>query len=519
MTTNERTGHKTKSSSEGFFSLVGSMASKLLGENTFAKSAIAAERVANGAHSSLDRPLDTGLALADFQLTKQSQLGYLIAVKDLMAVTFDQFTFMIEWAMGEQTPEIVNRAAGPGYHDYLRQVDDSQAFTAGYRTAVIHFVHAIAGEGGFIPEFENQLDDLSFEQTEWLVNDWFDHVDQYLHGIYPFQKLASTADGKIAKQLIDEYNFGFLSSYQFGDNSPILTHYEYRGPDFTDEVHLPAMMAGTLPEFQLTDAIHHFISVQVAGLFNLLLSVGLHAFYVKTLTRTNYDWLGLPLAGSVDAEKIMKAVVQNEATIIEKVGIPTSISAVAAALPIVDLHGVATTRNPENQNYQRQFMVVLDNRHQPQINVLGEPMPVNYGVFDQLFFHLQEKLLQPIFVRYILVRNQALQYFREHGHFRDGYLPAFVISNPQSLTEYVGALAVIHVKHFESLMDRGMDDHTNLTVAGSLSSFNHLMRVDEQLSSLDPDYEHRPKQTKRVLYWLYQSQFAASLPASERVTI
>ncbi|MFT8765862.1 MAG: hypothetical protein ABF838_03320, partial [Lentilactobacillus hilgardii] len=44
------------------FSLFGSVVSKLLGENTYAKSTIYSERIIRGAHSSLNHPLNAGLS-------------------------------------------------------------------------------------------------------------------------------------------------------------------------------------------------------------------------------------------------------------------------------------------------------------------------------------------------------------------------------------------------------------------------------------------------------------------------
>lgn len=125
--------------------MLGLMTSKVLGENTFAKSSIYSERITRGLRSFLPKPLLPSASLAEFKMSKEIQMGYLVAAKDLKDVTIDQFNYMSLWATGDSDSSVVDRAAGMNFSEYLSQSKTPDKFVVGYKTAVIQFVRAIAG--------------------------------------------------------------------------------------------------------------------------------------------------------------------------------------------------------------------------------------------------------------------------------------------------------------------------------------------------------------------------------------
>ncbi|WP_258430530.1 hypothetical protein [Lentilactobacillus kisonensis] len=153
--------------------MIALMTSKLLGENTYAKSSIYAERLARGGKEFLDRPIQQSMSLAAFKLSKEVQLGYLAAVNDLRSVSLDQVYYLSLWAMGSDNDQIINRGAGNSFSEYLAQSKDSRKFKRGYQTAVIQFIRAIAGENGVLAKLSAAFQALSFDDATQLANDWF----------------------------------------------------------------------------------------------------------------------------------------------------------------------------------------------------------------------------------------------------------------------------------------------------------------------------------------------------------
>ncbi|MGP3641396.1 hypothetical protein [Lentilactobacillus hilgardii] len=501
------------------FSLFGSVVSKLLGENTYAKSTIYSERIIRGAHSSLNHPLNAGLSLAEFKMAKSSQLGYLAAVKDLMTINFNQFSFMIAWATGEETPEIVNQATGRNYAAYLGESRDERQFTLGYQTAVIHFVQAISGEGGFLPTIMDRLAGFSIEEASQMADAWFSHINRYLRDVSPYKKLTATSDSHIVKGMINEYDSGFLTQYQISGRT-LFQYSSDDGPDFSDQHDLPPIIVRSLADNHLKDAVRQFIKRDVTGLIDLMVSVVLYAICREQLTVDNYDLLGIPaLMTSTDRTAIASSLEMNETIILLKMGIPATIVKSAEKMAILDLSDVAHTRNADNQNFQQIFSYVLGPLHKPIINDFHQKIEIDYGTFDQLFTEMLKKLLLPLLLNYSFARNRALLFARQHLSFDLTSLADTIPVKPTTLTEHVEYIAMVHVAHFSGLIDRGMANHTNLTQADSLSAFSHLMKADPVFRSLDSAYDLRSKSTKKVLYWLYQSSFFKELPESERVRL
>ncbi|MFD1125398.1 hypothetical protein ACFQ22_08520 [Lentilactobacillus raoultii] len=520
MAENNRTVKSRTPRSAAFkelFSLMGSVTSKLLGENTYAKSSIYAERIKRGAHSSLKFPLESGLSLADFKMTKPAQLGYLVAVKDLMVIDFNQFSFMVAWASGEETPEVVNRATGDAYAAYLAESSDEKRFTAGYQTAVIHFVQAIAGEGGVVPTILDRLAGLSFQQASQMVNDWFKRLTRYLKNTPVDRRLDQTTDDQVVKGLLDESEGGFLGHYQYGKQSL----FQFNGdlaPDFSEQHHLPPMMVGALSD-RLTDAVDHFINQKLIGLMDLLMTTVIQKVAINSLASDNYDLIGLPPLLTTDVEEIKWYVERRESSLLAELGLQSTIVATVKTLPILDLSQVAHTRHAANQNFQQIFAFALGKLHQPLVNDLDEKIEINYGVFDHLFDRLLRKLLWPVLVNYLFARNQTLRAIGQRRPPERPIQAELGSMTPGTLTGLANQLAVNQITHFAKLIHQGAVDYAQLTQAGSMSAFNHLMSSRSQCQALDPNYQSRGKQTKRVLYWLYQRSFSAELPENDRVRL
>ncbi|MDH5105643.1 hypothetical protein OQI89_07240 [Lentilactobacillus diolivorans] len=508
-----RSGEATHQESN-IFKVLGLMASRLLGENSYAKSSIYSERLARGAREYLERPLKTSMSLAEFKMNKATQMGYLVAVKDLMDVSFDQFTAMTLWATGQNTAQVINRAAGSDYSTYLDQSTNPQRFTAGYRAAVIQFVRAVAGENGVIGQFNQVLKALTFSQQIALTNGLFAHTYDYLGGVNPFQKIKSNASAlsstneKVVKGILAEANNGFLTGQVVGEHGQsVIGDYAYRGDDFTSQHDLPAMMVQSLNTHSLTDAINKFVNVTLKQLINCLSAIGLAAFVYRSLTPTNRDLIGVPETDDTNQDKIIDATIQHFSTIDNKIDFPETITELADKLAILDLSGTGKSRSSSRQNLQQRYSVVLNNENHPVVNDRGELVKVNYGVFELLYETLKQTIGLPLIVSYTVTRNQLLTEIRAGV-----YLASRRVSEPDlrleaTLTDFVRDVARYQVDQLIGLVIRGQNDRAAKKQAGSLGAFHHLMRVDSDLQSINPQYGALMKDTKKLYYQLYQSSF------------
>lgn len=504
--------------------MIALMTSKLLGENTYAKSSIFSERMARGGQLFLDKPIEQSMSLAEFKLSKEVQMGYLVAVDDLRSVTLDQVHYMSLWATGQNDDTIVSRAAGNAFSVYLAQSTDQKKFVNGYKTAVIQFIRAIAGENGVVAKITSAFQKLSFADAEKLANDWFGSVNGYMRGASPFRKITDGTDDpvdeRIVQGLFDEINNGYLTTHSFGDDQmPLLGNYIYSGDDFSDQTDLPAMMTQSLTDISLSEAINLFVNGRFSEVLDLLCSLGLYTFVYQFVNAGQADLVGMPVTTATDMQQVIKITGSQLTDIFERFSLPVTLAELAADLPIIDLSNAGTARNASQQNFQQNLSVVMDNSHQPFINDRGETTPVNYGFVEALHGLIQATYCLPILVQYTVTRNQLLAQIQAGDYTEPRNVAPADFNIASSLGDYVEQLARFQVDQLMPIVKRGKDDYDGLNQSGSLSAFNHLMRVAPQMRAVNPKYAEMPKQTKRLYYWLYQSSFASEIAAADRVQL
>lgn len=515
----------TRSKQQKILSMLGLMTSKVLGENTFAKSSIYSERITRGLRSFLPKPLLPSASLAEFKMSKEIQMGYLVAAKDLKDVTIDQFNYMSLWATEDSDSSVVDRAAGMNFSEYLSQSKTPDKFVVGYKTAVIQFVRAIAGTGGVVFRINSALQKLDLNQQNDLVNKWFNQVNSYMNGASPFKpinnetKKASDSDEAIAAGVSKEINDGYLNNHPVGDSQKsLLENYSYNEDDFTDEHDLPKMMTDSIGKVSLSGDINAFVNNTLSGMLNALASLGLYALVYQDFNPANPDLVGAPATDSIDQE----TVISQTRTAILKVGryfdLPKSCADLADKLGVLDLSNAGSARNAKHQNYRLRYSRVLE-KDQPAVNDRGETVKVSYGIFETTHHILQNSFLLPLMVQYTTIRNQLLQ------QIADGqYTTSRNVSKPNfdlvdNLLEYVDALARYQIDQLMGLVERGQKDYEGLSQAGTFSAFSHLMRVAPEVKAVNPAYADMTKATKHLYYWLYQSSFKDSLPDDEHAKI
>ncbi|KRL20251.1 hypothetical protein FC98_GL001797 [Lentilactobacillus kisonensis DSM 19906 = JCM 15041] len=504
--------------------MIALMTSKLLGENTYAKSSIYAERLARGGKEFLDRPIQQSMSLAAFKLSKEVQLGYLAAVNDLRSVSLDQVYYLSLWAMGSDNDQIINRGAGNSFSEYLAQSKDSRKFKRGYQTAVIQFIRAIAGENGVLAKLSAAFQALSFDDATQLANDWFNHLNSYMKGASPFRKITDgvkdPADQRIVQGLFDELNNGFLMVHPIGDDaSPLLGNYVYTGDDFSDQHDLPAMMIQSLGDLSLSETVNLFVNGKFSEALDLLCSLGIYEFGYRGLSQDNADLVGMPATTSVDLETVIKATTANLPAILSDLNTPATFADLAASLSVIDLSNAGTARNAKKQNFQRNLSVVMDNDKKRLIDDRGQTALINYGPLETFHGLIDVTCLLPVLVRYTLIRNQLLAQIKsgDYAASRNVALPDF--AGTLSLTDYAEQLARYQIDQLMAIVKRGKNDYDGLNQAGSISAFNHLMRVVPKMRTINPNYAGMSKQTKKLYYWLYQSSFASDIAPEDRVKL
>lgn len=515
----------TRSKQQKIFNMLGLMTSKVLGENTFAKSSIYSERITRGLRSYLPKPLLPSISLAEFKMSKEIQMGYLVAAKDLKNVTIDQFNYMSLWATGDDDSSVIDRAAGMNFSEYLSQSKVPDKFIVGYKTAVIQFVRAIAGTGGAVFRINATLQKLDLNQQNELVNQWFDQVYSYMNGASPFKpvnnktKKVSDSDESIATGVSKEINDGYLKNHPVGDSQkPLLENYSYNEDDFTEEHDLPKMMTNSIGEVSLTEDVNAFVNNTLSGMLDSLASLGLYALVYKDFNQSNPDLVGAPATDSIDRE----TVISQTRTAILKIGryfdLPKSCADLADKLAVLDLSNAGSARNAKHQNYRLRYSWVLD-KDQPAVNDRGETVKVSYGIFETTHQILQNTFLVPLMVEYTFIRNQLLQQISDGQYTtsRNVSKPNFDLAG--NLLEYVDALARYQIDQLMGFVERGQKDYEGLSQAGTFSAFSHLMRVAPEVKSINPAYADMSKATKHLYYWLYQSSFKDSLPDDEHAKI
>ncbi|MBZ3777271.1 hypothetical protein K9P40_09295 [Lentilactobacillus otakiensis] len=515
----------TRSKQQKILSMLGLMTSKVLGENTYAKSSIYSERITRGLRSFLPSPLQPSVSLAEFKMSKPMQMGYLVAAKDLKHVTIDQFNYMSLWATGDDDSSVVNRAAGTEFSEYLSQSNAPDKFVVGYKTAVIQFVRAIAGTGGVVFRINSALQKLDVNQQRTLVNQWFTHVNSYMNGASPFKainnetKKPSESDESIAEGVAKEISDGFLTNQPVGDDTqPLLGNYSYNEDDFSEEHDLPKMMTDALGKVSLTKDVNLFVNNTLSGMLNSLASLGLYALVDTNFSQTNNDLVGAPVTDSTDEATVISKTQAEIAKIGDYLALPQSGADLAEKLAVLNLSNAGSARNAKHQNYQLRYSQVLEN-DRPAVNDRGETVKVSYGVFETTHQILQNVFLTPLMVTYTLTRNQLLQ------QIADGqYTSSRNVIGPNSeieteVTDYVAALARFQVDQLIGLVARGKKDYDGMSQAGTFSAFSHLMRVYPEVKSINPAYAEMSKATKHLYYWLYQSSFRSSLPEDEQAQI
>lgn len=515
----------TQSKQQKLFSMLGLMTSKVLGENTYAKSSIYSERIARGLRSFLPRPLQPSISLAEFKVSKAIQMGYLVAVKDLKNVTIDQFNYMSLWATGDTDRSVINRAAGVHFSEYLSQTSDEAKFIVGYKTAVIQFVRAIAGAGGVVYRINSSLEQLNQDQKNALVNDWFNHVNAYMSATSPTRTInnestqASVTDEQIASGISKEISDGYLANHAVGDaTQPLLGNYSYNEDDFSHEHDLPKMMLENLGETTLTDDVNLFVNHTVSGMIDSLASLGLYGLIFDYFSIKNPDLIGAPVTTATDEDTVMKQTGAHLSEIADYLGLPKSGAVLAEKLPILNLSNAGSARNAQHQDYQMRFSYVLENDRQV-VNDRGETIKINYGIFETTHQIIQATFLEPLMTKYSLIRNQLLDQVKTAAYTkpRGVVKPNFQVE--PTILDYIDKLARYQMDQLMGLVERGQKDYDGMSHAGTFSAFSHLMCVYPEVKSINPDYAKMSKATKRLYYWLYQSSFAEHLPDAERVKI
>lgn len=515
----------TRSKQQKILSMLGLMTSKVLGENTYAKSSIYSERISRGLRSFLPSPLQSSVSLAEFKMSKPMQLGYLVAAKDLKQVTIDQFNYMSLWATGDDDSSVLNRAAGNEFSEYLSQSNAPDKFVVGYKTAVIQFVRAIAGTGGVVFRINSALDKLDFNQQRTLVDQWFNHVNSYMNGTSPFKainnetKKPSVSDESIAQGLAKEISDGFLSNQPVGaDAQLLLGNYSYNEDDFSEEHDLPKMVTDPLGKVSLSEDVNLFVNKTLAGMLNSLASLGLYALVETSFNQTNVDLVGAPVTVSTDKTTVISETQAEIVKIGDYLDLPQSGADLAEKLAVLNLSNAGSARNTKRQNYQLRYSRVLEN-DRPAVNDRGETVKVSYGVFETIHTILQRVFLTPLMVEYTLTRNQLLQQIAEGQYTasRNVVAPSYEIET--EVTDYVTVLARFQVDQLIGLVQRGKKDYDGMSQAGTFSAFSHLMRVYPEVKSINPAYAEMSKATKHLYYWLYQASFRNVLPKDEQAQI
>lgn len=500
------------------------MTSKLLGENTYAKSSINAERLARGEQRFLKRPIVSGMSLADFQLAKQSQLGYLVAVKDLQSVALDQVQAMVLWATGANNDEVINRAAGNAFSVYLAQSNDRHQFVRGYQTAIIQFVEAIAGDQGVLAKIRHEFQTLTFEEKTALANNWFKHVNQFMTGTSPYRTITDGASGstdaQIAKGIFAEVDEGYLMKQPIRENqAPLLGNYVYTGDDFSDQHHLPEATAAALNHLSLSETINLFVNGKLAAVLDLLCSMGLYEFVYRYFRTDNQDLISLPPLISIDLSTIISTVDKKLPAILERLEFSKTLAELAASLPIINLSNAGTARNAQKQNFQQRLSAVMDRHHQQFVNDRGEWVPIDYGFLAGVTAAIRNACCLPLLVQYTVTRNQLFSQIKsgDYAQSRRVGAPDFNVTTP--IVQFVDQLARYQVDQLMVIVKRGRDDYEGLNQVSSQSAFNHLMRVAPQMRKVNPNYVTMSKPTKRLYYWLYQSSFADTLERKDQVSL
>lgn len=515
----------TRSKQQKILSMLGLMTSKVLGENTYAKSSLYSERITRGLRSFLPGPLQPSVSLAEFKMSKPMQMGYLAAAKDLKHVSIDQFNYMSLWATGDDDSSVVNRAAGTQFSEYLSQSQAPEKYVVGYKTAVIQFVRAIAGAGGVVFRINSALQNLDLNQQRTLVNQWFDHVNSYMNGASPFKAInnqttkPSAADETIATGVASEISDGFLNNQPVGnDEQPLLGNYSYNEDDFSDEHDLPKMMTDAIGKVSLTEDINLFVNNTLAGMVNSLGSIGLYALVYAKFTQNNPDLVGAPVTSATDQAMVLAKTKAAVEVIGKYLNLPQSGADLAEKLAVLNLSNAGSARNAKHQNCQLRYSRVLEN-DRPQVNDRGETVKVAYGIFETTHQILQNVFLTPLMVQYTMSRNQLLTQIAsgQYTTSRQVIEPSFQAAG--TLFDYVDALARFQVDQLIGLVERGKKDDDGMSAAGSFSAFSHLMRVYPEVKSINPAYAEMSKATKRVYYWLYQSSFKDHLPEDERIKL
>ena len=518
----------TRSKQQTILSMLGLLTSKVLGENTYAKSSIYSERITRGLRSFLPGPLQPSVSLAEFKMSKPMQMGYLAAAKDLKHVSIDQFNYMSLWATGDDDSSVVNRAAGTQFSHYLSQSQAPDKYILGYKTAVIQFVRAIAGAGGVVYRINSALQNLDLNQQQTLVSQWFDHVNGYMDGASPFEVVnnqttkPSAVDQAIAVGVAKEISDGFLNNQPIGDvDQPLLGNYSYNEDDFSDEQDLPKIMTNTIGKVSLTEDINLFVNHTLAGMLNALGPIGLDALIDAKFNQANPDLVGAAATSATYQETVL----EKTQTAIEAIGNYLNSGAdLAEKLAVLNLSNAASARNAKHakhakhQNYQLRYSRVLEN-DRPQVNDRGETVKVAYGIFETTHQILQNIFLTTLMVPYTMTRNRLLEQIAAGQYTTPRKVLEPSLQVEATLFDYIDALARFQVDQLIGLVERGKKDYDGMSTAGSFSAFSHLMRVYPEVKAINPSYAEMSKATKQVYYWLYQSSFKDTLPDNERAKI
>lgn len=456
-----------------------------------------------------------------------ARLGYGAAISDLVNLRINQFYYLILWTSGDNTTEVINRAAGSNYSHYLNKVKDGEQFERGYQTAVGQFVIAIVGDQqddsnheAFLPVIMKKITQLSTEQQQDLTSRWFQHFDHQLNGQNPERPVAAN-DEATGKFLRRETNHSFLSSYHLPNQATTwLETFSYQGPDYTDVLDRELKQKLDFQDLtSLTSVVDRFVNQTLMQIVNLVVPLSLYDV-IYQLANNGRNWLGVPVTMSTEPSEVETVVALKYPEMMNRLRRPKSIASASARLGILNLakgHEISV----QHPDLQAKFSFARDVRGNQMYNdITGEPLVVRYGIIEKLFLAWQKALLLPVLSEYTLARNRLLVQISSGEYTKSRNVLKPDLAKEQSLAEIVDQAASYALDQSIGLVAKGEFDYEQNMAVKTLPEFNQMMRLAPSDRNLGGDnYQLLLKQTRVVYFWLYQSSFADQLTPAQRAHV
>ena len=476
---------------------IGIFTSRIFGENSYAKAQIFDERVSRSHVVAGIQKLVNGMAMADFKMSTSAQLGYVAALADIQGLSFTQFYFVSLWVTGNDDDIVVNRAVGDNFAYSIQEVEDSRKFTLGYQTALVHFMNAFIGDNGIV----NQIISKIHEQSDkGFADEWFMDVATKLPDINP--KLLLSQLNLNMKQvhdivtvLFDEITDDKLLISKYAKADIVIKQNEVS--DFLSEVTLSSEELDQFDYMDVYHTINHFTDDQLVPMINLLATGVMQWFLTNVINQDNINLLGLPKSDAIKIKRYIDA--------------PESIDQFFIEMRMFDLSRYSESRSTTRDNYQRKYSLEL-NDHDILLNKYGEPLRINYGVFNLIYQELIEILINQSLLPIVQLKDKLLNAIGlDRYEVDDEANDSLGQVTLESRSEHVVQKLIENVN---KLAEIGCQDRLSLTNARSLSSFMKNLAGNDRIKfNYGIDKINRP--TSKVLYWVYQSSFINELESNE----